>query len=158
MGALGTGKTYLGKRLSSAMHIPLYDLDDIQWTRKFDKYRPLEQRKKLIHRITRKTKWVVSGVPFPWTGIAIHRAQQIIILQESFWLQTLRIILRGIKMSVNDAVSLGAILGALRHNYTGFHKKNGYGAKTIERIKKEHQEKVTMISSKSEMRRFLEEE
>ncbi len=45
VGTMGSGKTYLAKKLSKELNIPHYDLDDLYWKRKYTSKNSEENKK-----------------------------------------------------------------------------------------------------------------
>lgn len=101
MGPPGSGKTVLGQRLASSLHIPFYELDAIAWEGGFPgTERSLEDRLSDIKRIAAQPSWVTEGIFLIWTdellGAADHIIWLDIPLRVTFW----RIVARRLKRSI----------------------------------------------------------
>lgn len=101
MGLPGSGKTVLGQRLASSLHIPFYELDSVAWEGGFPgTERSLEDRLSDIKRIAAQPSWVTEGIFLIWTdellGAADHIVWLDIPLRITFW----RIIARRFKRSI----------------------------------------------------------
>ena len=159
VGNLASGKKFLGSKLSDCLRAPLVHLDDIQWERKYDRYRSWPERQRMLEDIVSRDDWVIAGVLYPWAESAIERSERIIILQERFLVEAIRILRRGIAMKLfNPAIkeSFKGILGALKHNLIGYHLQEGYGSRTIADLQRAYEDKVIMLRSKAEVKAFLE--
>lgn len=84
LGTVGSGKTSLARELSKKLNIKHYDLDDIFWTKKFNKKRNEKQRDKLLKNIISKKKWIIEGVYTDWIEEGIKKSDEIIILDIPF--------------------------------------------------------------------------
>lgn len=81
VGASGTGKSTLAKRLSKELGIPHYDLDDVRYPPKINKKQSYEERLPTVEKIANEDKWVVEGIyTNSWVHLLIREADQIIWL------------------------------------------------------------------------------
>lgn len=97
IGCAGSGKTYLGKRLSQQYNCPVLDLDTIFWDKNADRYNvktPKELRLKLLNEFLNQENYIIEGVYYKWLENSFEKADKIIILEANIWLCTYRIIKR----------------------------------------------------------------
>ena len=103
IGNSGSGKSSLAKKLSQALKIKSYDLDDFYWLKKFTKKRDKQEVDKLVKRITREKKWVIEGVYSSCITCSLDKADLIVWLDYPFgviaWQLIKRQIRRGEKLS-----------------------------------------------------------
>lgn len=100
IGAPGCGKTYIAKKLSLTLNIPMYDLDEIFWDNNANNYRTKskeEDRDNGLNIILQNNKWIMEGVYYKWLKKAFLDADVIVILHTSLWIRHFRIIIRYIK-------------------------------------------------------------
>ena len=60
IGCSGTGKTYFTNKLSNKYNIPHFDLDNIQWTNKYQS-KNLKEINKILERYENKVVWITSS-------------------------------------------------------------------------------------------------
>ncbi|MEJ2268107.1 MAG: AAA family ATPase, partial [Nanoarchaeota archaeon] len=81
LGNMGSGKSTLAKIISEKLEIKCYDLDDIFWTKKFDKKRSKKIRDKMFKELCDKDKWIIEGAYATWIEYGIKKAEVIILLK-----------------------------------------------------------------------------
>ena len=99
----GSGKSTLAKKISSLLHLKVYELDDLKYKRKYDHTRSVKERLKLLNKITKRKYWIVEGA---WTSYAIpvyQRAELIIFLNISRFKLYYRVIARHFKRKISKA-------------------------------------------------------
>jgi hypothetical protein len=159
VGSLAGGKKFLGQKLSQALQAPLYALDDIHWERKYERYRPAADRQKTIDDIVCAENWIIAGVLYDWIGGAIEKSERIVVLRENFLLEAARIVRRGVVAKLFDdatRISLKGILGGLKHDFFGYHLREGYGTRAIDNLQTTYGDKVVVLASKREANAFVE--
>lgn len=86
-GGSGSGKTFLGKRLSRKRGIKLTSLDEIAYdfskTMRFDHKRTLAERRKLLDKVLGRKRWIIEGGYFSEHGMIYDQADVIIFLRPS---------------------------------------------------------------------------
>lgn len=97
IGASGSGKSYLAEKLSKKFNIPHYDLDDIEWKRKYDIENEPEIKNKLLNQILSNNDWIIEGVYHTWCEQCFKDADKIYILNTPANICKIRIIKRYIK-------------------------------------------------------------
>ncbi|HDX9578112.1 TPA: AAA family ATPase [Bacillus pseudomycoides] len=82
IGSVGSGKTTLARMLSSQLHIPYYELDNVVWKRseKGDVRNTPEERDKQLNDIASSNKWIIEGVHHTWVSHSFQHADIIIFL------------------------------------------------------------------------------
>jgi adenylate kinase family enzyme len=157
LGEPGSGKNWLGTRLAKRLKVKFQDLDDFFFIRKFDKPRPKHLRAKLCAQASKKSSWVMVGVPFSWIGPAVRRSQQIIVLKEKFVVEAYRILKRSLinRLKRRTKESFVETFKLIKWNYDDFHTPNGADARTIRKIRRTYPKKSVELSSKKDVAAFL---
>jgi len=152
----GSGKNWLGDRLSEKSGVKFYDTDDLAWVKRFTVKRDYGVKCKMLKDIAKKNKWIIATGATSYVGPAEKRADLIIVLDIGFFRSTYRIIKRdrkhermGIEKSLHSPLKLAYI------NYLHHRRKIGNG-KHIEILMKKYPKKVMVLNQK-EKRKFLEE-
>lgn len=98
IGNSGSGKTYLAQRLSQALSLPAYDLDELFWNNAqgYGQKRNEAERKQLLQTILSKEDWIIEGVYYAWCKETLQQADLLLLLCPPLWLCRLRIIKRHI--------------------------------------------------------------
>jgi adenylate kinase family enzyme len=86
IGPEGCGKSTLASFLSKQLKIKHYDLDDIVWSRRYDKKRSYKNRLKNLNKIVKKDKWIIEGIFGGWTEPVFKKADFVIILNLNYHL------------------------------------------------------------------------
>ncbi|WP_205207638.1 DNA topology modulation protein FlaR [Bacillus sp. P14.5] len=96
IGSVGSGKSTLGRRISSEMGIPLYELDNVVWQRNEsgDIRNSPEVRDKEFNRIIKQKDWIIEGVHHTWTTNGFREADIIIYLDTPVMVRNWRILKR----------------------------------------------------------------
>jgi len=97
IGGPGSGKSYAARRLSQLLKIPYFDLDELKWSRKANRYgirAPENIRDKKLNNILKKDKWIIEGVYYDWVHDGFIKADRIIVLKSNVYLRDCRIIKR----------------------------------------------------------------
>jgi adenylate kinase family enzyme len=95
IGTSGSGKTYLAKKLSKILKIKNYNLDDINFIKKFTIKLPKNKRRsKLRKLLSKKNKWIIEGIYTDWSIDAIKKSDLIIWLDPPFRVRSFRILKR----------------------------------------------------------------
>lgn len=158
IGDPGSGKNYLGERLAAHFKISFKDMDDFIWKRRFDISRPKLERKKLLAKAVKKESWLFAGIPSSWMQSAIVSAQVIIILKESLFIETMRVMLRFLKrkFTTNYKETLKGLKELIIYDYSEFHKLTGNKKMMMGEINKKYNSKTYILNSKSEVNILLQ--
>lgn len=96
VGPVGSGKTTFAKKLSNALDIPYYELDNICWKPNGDGKRNEKEVNKLFSKILSCRNWIIENVGSDFEK-GFEQADIIIYLNISRLIVHKRIIIRGIK-------------------------------------------------------------
>lgn len=103
IGAPGSGKSYLARRLSKENAVPHHDLDDLQWvnTGSYGVKRGAEERDAMLREILKEESWIIEGVYYAWCGQCFADADIIYLLNVPRHKYRSRIIRRFIKRKLH---------------------------------------------------------
>ncbi|RXJ04358.1 DNA topology modulation protein FlaR [Anaerobacillus alkaliphilus] len=155
IGSVGSGKTTLGRQLSSTLHIPVFELDNVVWERSptGDMRRNDQERDAQLQEIVQKDTWILEGVHHTWVKPSFEKADLIIFLDTSYSKRTYRIITRYCRQKLgienaNYKPSFKIFKSMFSWN-AHFEKKS---KPEILQILEEFQDKVVIIKNASELR------
>lgn len=97
IGSVGSGKTTLARKLSSQLHIPFYELDNVVWKRdpSGDIRRTEDEREQYLNSIINSDAWIIEGVHNEeWVSNSFRHAELIIFLEIKYSIRTYWIIKR----------------------------------------------------------------
>ncbi|MEK6913904.1 MAG: AAA family ATPase [Nanoarchaeota archaeon] len=160
LGASGSGKSFISKKLSKILRISVYDLDDLFWKhgkeRKYDVKRDEKERNNLLKEITKKDKWIIEGCYSSWIEDSIRKSDLVIWLDPSFPILAHRLILRFFKRKILMSKDGLKDLGLLLKYAKNYHVKNQPAGfyKHKELIEK-NKLKFIYIKNKRELKKFL---
>jgi|APSaa5957512622_1039677.scaffolds.fasta_scaffold07002_7 adenylate kinase family enzyme len=80
VGPEGSGKSTLAKKLSKKIGIKHYDLDDIVWSRRYDKKRSHKMRLKKLKELVKKKSWIIEGAFGGWVEPIFKETDLVIML------------------------------------------------------------------------------
>lgn len=89
IGGPGTGKSFMGRRLSESLGLPLLELDRIH-SAQVD----VAARDDALQQFVQQPGWIVEGVYHRWVEPSFTRADHILVLQAPLWLRQVRILRR----------------------------------------------------------------
>lgn len=152
LGAPGSGKTFLAKKLSKTLGIEYFDLDDFFWEKKYSMKRNEDERDRLLQKIVKKKQWIVEGVYTSWTGEVVKNSDLVIWLDSPTHVLMWRIFSRYLK---DNKESLGSMFSLL--NYVRKYRKKGQNCGYFEHRKliEKHDVNFVYIKSKEEVDNFL---
>ena len=84
IGPESSGKSTLAKILSKKLKIKHYDLDNVVWSRRYDKKRSHEMRLKKLNEIIKKKRWIIEGIFGGWTEPVFKNTGLVIILNLNY--------------------------------------------------------------------------
>jgi len=157
LGTSGSGKTYLAKELSKRLNIQEYDLDDIFFSRKYDKPRSEKSREKMFTAICKKEKWVIEGVYSTWIDAGIKKSDLVIILDTPFHITSYRIFKRFLSRKGKHKETWKDIFTLLK--FVKKYRKKSYdkGYYKHKEIIDKHKVEFVEIKNKKGLSKFLEE-
>ncbi|MCB2358751.1 DNA topology modulation protein FlaR [Clostridium estertheticum] len=99
IGAIGSGKTNLSRRIAEEFHIPCYEQDNIVWmrTRDGDVRRSDNEREKMFMDILTSKNWVIEGSPRKCLKKRYEYCDYIIFLDTNSFIRLYRILRRWIR-------------------------------------------------------------
>lgn len=107
IGAVGSGKTTLARKISLQKEIPMYSLDDIVWSRSpnGDVRNSEANRDASLERIVSQSSWIIEGAHLGWSRKTFEEADQVILLHPNLMIRLYRITKRFIlqKRGIEDA-------------------------------------------------------
>lgn len=158
IGNSASGKTSLAKKLSKALKIKAYDLDDYYWQKKFTKKRKPEQVEKLVKKITKKKTWIIEGVYSSCVTCSLDKADLIIWLDYPRYIITWRLLKRQIKRKEKLSDLLDFLHYAWDYYRKPTHKhseKNESNRQKHKRIVETYPAEIVHIKSRKELEAFL---
>jgi len=164
LGTVGSGKTSLARKLSEKLNIDHYDLDDIFWTKKFNKKRNEKQRDELLKKIISKKKWVIEGVYTNWIEAGIEKSDLIVLLKIPFRTLIYRITKRTIKKEKSKSKgkkkyneNLKDYMGLIKAAKKYYKKTHTGGYFKHKEFVDKHKVNFVILKSKKQINKFLEE-
>lgn len=153
-GASGTGKNWLGERLSEKSGIRFYDTDDIAWEKRFTVERKWGEKLRMLKDVAKKKSWVIGTGATTYVDEAVKRSDLIIILKGGFLCTTYRIVKRHIKNSISGKEK--SLYNPFRLAYLNYldHRHGGKYDIYFEKLKLKYPKKVRVFSQR-EKREFL---
>ena len=97
IGGPGSGKSYLARRFSDALGLPVCDLDDLFWANEGGGYGVRAEpalRDERFREFIAQEAWVVEGVYHQWVAEGFARADVILVLRAGPMLRDVRILRR----------------------------------------------------------------
>ncbi len=159
IGASGSGKTYLAKKLASKYGISVNSLDDLLWDNSHGSYnikRNVEERNAMLEQILQSDDWIIEGVQYSWCDKCFETADIIYMLDIPRLLCRLRIIRRFIKRKLSrnsrNNETLKSLVDLLKWT------KKFYNVNLIEIKEKltHYQSKVVVLSCKTDIKAIVD--
>ena len=124
IGAAGSGKTTLARRIGRLLGLEMTNLDDLFWVNNGKNYgvkRPESERDALFRDVLRKESWIIEGAYVEWPGQGFDEADTILYLDIGISELRRRIVLRFIKRKLgkdreNKIENLRSLLDLLAWN------------------------------------------
>lgn len=160
IGASGSGKTYLAKKLASKYGISITSLDDLLWDNSrgscYNVKRNAEERNAMLEQILQSDDWIIEGVQHSWCDKCFETADIIYLLDMPPLLCRLRIIRRFIKRKLSRTSRKNETLKSLVHllKWT----KKFYNVNLIEIKEKltHYQSKVVVLRCRNDTKAILD--
>ena len=100
IGAAGSGKTTLARRIGGLLRLEMTNLDDLFWVNNGKNYgvkRPEPERDALFREVLRRESWIIEGAYVEWPRQGIDEADTILYLDIGIPELRRRVVLRFIK-------------------------------------------------------------
>lgn len=109
IGGIGSGKTYLAKKLVQEFGLEYCSLDECCWNNSlgYGVKRSSEERDTILGRVLRNPNWVIEGVYYDsWVAPTFKQADHVICLQVPAWKRRWRVWKRFVryKLGAGDAL------------------------------------------------------
>lgn len=158
IGPEGSGKTTLAELLSKKLKIKHYGLDDVVWTRKYDRKRTNKNRLKKLNTIISKKKWIVEGIFGGWTESIFKRADLVIMLNLEHRILTKNLIKRAIfhrHKNEREKVRMDHVIKVIKHVKKYRTRDHIKSRKGHMRLIKKHKVNLIEIKHQKELRKFI---
>lgn len=154
IGGLGSGKSYLAKKLSGSKHVVHYDLDKIVFLNSSFKERDSKERDALFASRCSEAQWVIEGTyTEDWIRLGLEEADVIIYLNIHPLVRFFRFIKRIWGQGILQQQNLfGRILLVLGFRYKEYDRTEA----CYKKILKKHWEKVVELKSEKEVSEYLQ--
>ena len=96
IGCCGGGKTVLAKRISRALEIPVFHLDDLFWHEGWVMTKP-QQWQEINSELVKKDRWIIDGTYSSTLQMRIRNADTIIFIDLPLYLCFYRVLKRQIR-------------------------------------------------------------
>ena len=159
IGASGSGKTYLAKRLATQYGISVTSLDDLFWDHSHGAYtakRSAEERNAMLAQILQRDDWIIEGVQYSWCDTCFDTADIIYLLDTPRSLCRLRMVRRFIKRKLSrnneNPETLKSLIALLKWTEKFYH------VNLIEISEKlaHYQNKVTVLHGRNDIKAILD--
>ncbi|VWC63919.1 hypothetical protein BLA50215_00002 [Burkholderia lata] len=156
-GPTRSGKTTLASKLARRESLPLFHLDDTHWVRHpaGDVRRAPSERLALLEQVVQQDAWIIEGVQFKWSDIAIERADCIVILDIPRWQNTMRILRRFSSRCRTPGIGNRGTLKALSDETRWSGDYYGYERKMLLDKVGRWSDKLTIIRSRQDERNLV---
>lgn len=107
-GNIGSGKTYLARRLAATLKLPLYHVDTLQFNQDLS-IKPYRETLQELQRIQQSPRWIIDGYgPLDLIHKRLEDADLVIYLDPPFWQNQLRLLFRQISVGLRPRSELPA--------------------------------------------------
>ncbi len=149
IGAPGSGKSFLARRINQTCQHPHLDLDDIFWDKNIPNYTTkasIENRTADLENFLQNEKYIIEGVYYDWTQHSFDNADTIIYLDTDVYKRTYRIAKRYIKRKLGiekgKSETIKSVFKLAKWNWT-------YDKKHIPQMKKALANRPNVITFKN---------
>lgn len=105
LGSPGSGKSTLSRKLSSALGLPLWSMDDLYWEAGWRRPREIDFLDRLA-AVVQQERWIIDGNFDKYLGERLKRCDFAILLDISPWRCLWRFTLRAVRRRLGDKTSL----------------------------------------------------
>ncbi len=163
LGNMGSGKSTLAKIISEKLNIKNYDLDDIFWTKKFNKKRSEKARDKMFKKLCDKDKWIIEGAYSTWIEYGIKKADVIVLLKIPIKSLLWRITKRSIKREKQKNLgkeryqqSFKDYMNLIKATLKYYKRKDGKGFHQHKKLIDTHKAEFVIIKNNKDLKNFIE--
>lgn len=163
LGNMGSGKSTLAKIISKKLKIKHYDLDDIFWTRKFNKKRSKKIRTQMFQKLCNKDKWVIEGAYATWIEYGIKKADVVVLLKipikSLLWRITKRSIKREKQKNLGKEIyqqSFKDYISLIKATLKYYNRKDNRGSQEHKKLTEKHKVEVVIIKHNKDLNNFIE--
>ena len=159
IGSVGSGKSTLGKRLSSEMGVPVYELDNVVWRRgkNGDIRNSPEVRDNEFNRIIDQTDWIIEGVHHTWTTRGFQKADIIIFLDTPMAVRNWRILKRFTVQKLGfEKGNYKQTWNMLKKMYKWNYQFENVSKPEILEILKPHRKKLKILGDNNRIKEFTQ--
>ncbi len=157
LGPAGSGKSYLAKKISEKLHLPLKDMDDVRFVRKFSQARIKTKRKKLVDAILKTNKWVIDARGTDWDRHAMLKADLIILMRIPFYGRTKNIVKRYFERKNSDIdEKFRDLYSLIKYSLSYRYGKRKTSFKNTNAFLKKHHLKPKILKNRKEVKELLE--
>tara|TARA_Y100000310_G_C20661534_1_gene805066 strand:+ start:114 stop:605 length:492 start_codon:yes stop_codon:yes gene_type:complete len=155
LGSVGSGKTTLAKKISNKLKIPLFELDDVYWKKKYTiKRGESEKRKELSKILGKHKKWIIEGASGSFVGKAVKQADLVIWLDLHHRLLSFRIIKRSFREMLKGEQSFSG-MRRLLSEIKDYKNRNGMYKKHRKLLR--GNKKYVVLRSRGDIKKLLDE-
>ena len=154
IGAPGSGKSYLAKKLSSKFEIPHFDLDNVFWKTKYTVKRSENEKKRLFSKIIQSNKgWIIEGAFSSFIDKALTGADEVIWLDIHPNIISWRIFSRFVKNFRNRTESLQDVYNLIKFARS-YKREDGMFYRHKAKVEKQQIEFIS-IQNRKELENYL---
>ncbi|MED4752369.1 DNA topology modulation protein FlaR [Brevibacillus choshinensis] len=159
IGAVGSGKTTLARKLFTSLSLPLYELDNLVWERRKegDIRRPPELRDAYLNEMIQLDRWIIEGAQHLWVNQSFQQADLIILLDVPYRQRVTQIMKRYVLQKAGmEKAHYTPSLQLLKKMFEWNNDYQNYERESILRMLEPYKNKLQIISSKKETKAFLD--
>lgn len=160
VGAVGSGKTTFGKRLSAKTGFPFCELDGIVYkpdknSEIGNKKRSVEERDVLFGSVVRQKDWIIEDAGRSYFEEGFQRADFILLLEPPVRIRNYRILKRWIKQNLHLETCLYKPTWIMLKCMFRWSKNYESGADNIKKRLLPYRDKIVILRSNKDIRSYL---
>ncbi|HEU5140791.1 MAG TPA: hypothetical protein VFT51_12500 [Bacillales bacterium] len=156
IGYCGSGKTYISKKLSIKLDLPMYELDNFVWDRQSseDRRNSDAERDAALRKVVNQDKWIIEGVHYTWTYETFSRADVIFVIHSNKWLNDWGIIKRYLKEKTH--IEKANYEQSLRLIFKGFGWIHNYDIHEVLAFTETFRQKRIIVRKSQDILKYIE--
>jgi len=165
LGTMGSGKSTLAKELSKKLKIKSYDLDDIFWTKKFNRKRSEKMRNKMFKGLCNKDEWIIEGAYSTWIKYGIKKSDVVVLFKIPVKSLLWRITKRSIKREKQKNLgkeryqqNFKDYIDLIKATLKYYKRKDGKGFHQHKELIGKHKVNFVILKNNREVNKFLSQE